>query len=63
MVDPLSFDGGSLRITRQQPLGLQVVSWSVRNGRLYRWESAPVQTVAALEENVQRGQQQLSQES
>jgi general secretion pathway protein J len=63
VVDPLSFDGGSLRITRQQPLGLQVVSWSVRNGRLYRWESAPVQTVAALEQNVQRGQQQLAQES
>jgi general secretion pathway protein J len=63
VVDPLSFDGGSLRITRQQPLGLQVVSWSVRNGRLYRWESAPVQTVAALEQNIQRGQQQLAQES
>ena len=63
VVDPLTFDGGSLRITRQQPLGLQVVSWSVRNGRLYRWESVPVQTVAALESSFQRGQQQLAQES
>ena len=63
VVAPLTFDGASLRITRQQPLGLQVVSWSVRNGRLYRWESLPVQTVAALEVSFQRGQQQLAQES
>ena len=60
---PLSFDGGSLRITRSQPLGMQVVAWTVRSGRLYRWEGPTVQTVAALQESIQRSQQLLTQEN
>jgi general secretion pathway protein J len=60
---PLSFDGASLRITRQQPLGLQVVVWSVRGGRLLRWEGPVTQTVGALTESVERSQQLLGQES
>ena len=60
---PLSFDGGSLRITRSQPLGMQVVAWTVRSGRLYRWEGPVVQTVAALQESLQRSQQLLTQEN
>ena len=58
----LSFDGATLRITRQQPAGMQVVAWSLRNGGLYRWEDRPVQTVAALQESLQRSQQSLSQD-
>ena len=60
---PLSFDGGGLRITRSQPLGMQVVAWTVRSGRLYRWEGPTVQTVAALQESIQRSQQLLTQEN
>jgi general secretion pathway protein J len=62
-VTALSFDGGSLRLTRKAPLGMQVIAWSVNNGHLYRWESPQVQTVAALQENYQRSQQSLTQES
>jgi len=58
----LSFDGATLRITRQRPAGMQVVAWSLRNGGLYRWEDLPVQTVAALQESLQRSQQALSQD-
>lgn len=60
---PLSFDGASLRLTRQQPLGMQVVVWSVRGGRLLRWEGPVVQTVAALTESVERSQQLLGEEA
>ncbi len=59
-VSPLSFDGASLRITRQQPGGLQLVAWTVREGRLYRWESATLSTVAALNDALQRSQQGLA---
>ena len=60
---PLSFDGASLRLTRQQPLGMQVVVWSVRGGRLLRWEGPVVQTVAALTGSVERSQQLLGEET
>ena len=60
---PLSFDGASLRLTRQQPLGMQVVVWSVRGGRMLRWEGPVVQTVAALTESVERSQQLLGEEA
>ena len=61
-VTALSFDGASLRITRLQAQGLQVVAWTVRSGRLYRWEGPVVQTVAALEQSFERSQQLLAQE-
>ncbi len=63
VIPPLNFDGASLRLTRQQPLGLQVVVWSVREGRLLRWEGPVVQTVAALTESAERSQQLLGQET
>ena len=62
VVPPLSFDGASMRITRQQALGMQVVAWTVRSGSLFRWEGPTVQTVAALEDSYQRSQQLLAQE-
>ncbi len=61
--DALVFDGASLRLIRQHVHGLQVVSWSVRAGSLYRWESKPAQTAGALAENVQRAAQLLPQDS
>ena len=63
IVPPLGYDGATMRLTRQQPTGMQVVAWSVRNGGLYRWEGPIVQTVAALQDSYQRSQQALSQES
>ena len=60
---PLSFDGARLRLTRQQPLGMQVVVWSVRGGRLLRWEGPVTQTVAALTESVERSQQLQGEET
>ncbi len=60
-VPPLSFDGGSLTLTRQQPEGLQVVVWSLRESSIYRWASPSVLTTAAVEEQFQRSQQALAQ--
>lgn len=61
-VPPISFDGASLRLTRQQPQGMQVVVWGARSGRLYRWESQVLGTVSALEEAFVRSQQSLAQD-
>jgi general secretion pathway protein J len=61
IVEPLSFDGGNLVLTRQAPAGLQVVVWSLREGSLWRWESPALRTVEDLEDQRQRGLQQLAQ--
>lgn len=60
-VQPLAFDGGNLVLTRQAATGLQVVVWSLREGSLWRWESPAVRTVQELEDQRQRGLQQLAQ--
>ncbi|RTL46692.1 MAG: prepilin-type N-terminal cleavage/methylation domain-containing protein [Burkholderiales bacterium] len=60
-VQPLSFDGGNLVLTRQGNAGLQVVVWSLREGSLWRWESPSVRSVQDLEDQRQRGLQQLAQ--
>jgi general secretion pathway protein J len=41
---------------------MQLVAWTLRSGRLYRWEGPTVQTVAALEQSFQRSQQLQSLE-
>lgn len=61
LVQPLSFDGGNLVMTRQAPTGLQVVVWSLREGSLWRWESPALRTVQELQDQRQRGLQQLAQ--
>ena len=60
-VQPLAFDGGNLVLTRQASTGLQVVVWSLREGSMWRWESPAVRTVQDLEDQRQRGLQQLAQ--
>lgn len=60
-VQPLAFDGGSLVLTRQTEGGLQLVVWSLREGSLWRWESPAQRTVQDLEDQRQRGLQQLAQ--
>ncbi|MFT7775155.1 type II secretion system protein J [Roseateles sp.] len=60
-IQPLAFDGGNLVLTRQAATGLQVVVWSLREGSLWRWESQALHTVQDLEDQRQRGLQQLAQ--
>ncbi len=60
-IPPLAFDGGNLVLTRQAPLGLQVVVWSLREGSLWRWESPAVRTVQDLQAQRDSGIQQLAQ--
>lgn len=60
-VPPIAFDGGNLVLTRQAPAGLQVVVWSLREGSLWRWESPPQRSLQDLEDQRQRGLQQLAQ--
>jgi general secretion pathway protein J len=61
IVQPLAFDGGNLVLTRQAAAGLQVVVWSLREGSLWRWESPPQRTVQDLQDQHQRGLQQLAE--
>jgi general secretion pathway protein J len=61
-ISPLSFDGAALRIVRQQREGLQLVAWTLSEGRLYRWESATTTTLAELNQAYARAQQSLGQE-
>ncbi|HIV69562.1 MAG TPA: prepilin-type N-terminal cleavage/methylation domain-containing protein [Candidatus Aquabacterium excrementipullorum] len=50
-VDPLLFDGATLRLTRRAPSGgMQVVVWALRSGRWVRWAGPPVTTVGQLQE-------------
>ena len=53
----LAFDGATLRLTRQSPDGVQVVAWSLREGRWLRWISPPVTRAAELQEHWLRSQQ------
>lgn len=62
-ISPLSFDGAALRIVRQQREGLQLVAWTLSEGRLYRWESTTTTTLAGLNDAYARAQQSLGQES
>ena len=50
-VEPLLFDGGTLRMTRRAPGGgMQVVVWALRSGRWVRWAGPAVTTVGQLQE-------------
>ncbi len=59
IVPPQGFDGRQLRLTRRHPQGLQVVSWFVDGGRLCRWASAPVTSLAELRRAWERSEQPL----
>ncbi len=45
-VNPLAFDGATLRLTRRTPQGMQLVAWSLQGQRFVRW-AGPVTTVQA----------------
>ena len=48
------FDGAALRMTRRSPSGVQVVVWSLREGRWQRWASAESTQVGGLQRHRRR---------
>jgi general secretion pathway protein J len=49
-VPGLAFDGATLRLTRRQDEGVQVVAWTLRGQRLQRWAAAPVRSAERLQD-------------
>jgi general secretion pathway protein J len=49
VVPGLNCDGTTLRLTRHQPDGAQVIAWTVRGNALYRWAAPPVTSSDALQ--------------
>lgn len=62
---PRAFEsaGASVRMTRQHPRGVQLVVWTLRDGRWQRWAAEPVTQVEALQETWLRSQQLIGRES
>jgi general secretion pathway protein J len=58
----LAFDGGTLRLTRSTPEGMQVVAWSLRAGAWWRWASPPTVLAAELQQQWLASQQLLGNE-
>jgi general secretion pathway protein J len=56
-VPGLRFDGASLQLTRRTPAGLQLVVWSLREGRWLRWTSAAATLASELQDSWMRSQQ------
>lgn len=59
---PLTFDGATLRITRRQDAGLQVVAWSLRAGDLWRWAGPVVTSRRELQDQWLQSQQLMGSE-
>ena len=59
----LSFDGATLRLTRRQDGGAQVVAWTLREGRLQRWASPVLAEANQLQEGWLRSHQLLGAEA
>jgi general secretion pathway protein J len=63
LVPPLAFDGATLRLVRRQTEGVQLVAWSLRDGRWTRWASGIVVQAPALQEAWLASQQLLGNEA
>lgn len=50
VVPPIKFDGSTLRMTRSNAGGVQVVAWALRNGHWVRWAGDPVTNVGLLQD-------------
>lgn len=61
-VPPLTFDGATLRITRRQDTGLQVVAWGLRAGDLWRWAGPVVTSRRELQDQWLQSQQLMGSE-
>jgi len=59
----VQFDGASLRLLRRSDGGVQVVVWSLREGRWQRWASPASTTVAGLQQAWLAGQQLVGNET
>lgn len=62
-VPPMLLANQIARLVRTTDDGVQVVAWSVRNGRLLRWASPSTRLVGELQEYWLRSQQLLGTES
>ena len=56
-VPGLRFDGASLQLTRRTPAGLQLIVWSLRDGRWLRWAGPPATLNRDLQDSWLRSQQ------
>jgi general secretion pathway protein J len=56
-VPALAFDGRSMRLTRRSDGGIQLVVWSLADGRWLRWAAPAATRVADLQESWMRSQQ------
>jgi general secretion pathway protein J len=63
VVPPLVFDGATLRVTRSSGGGVQLVAWSLRNGRWQRWASPAVTHSSDLSEIWLKSMQLLGNEA
>jgi general secretion pathway protein J len=63
LVPTLAFDGATLRLVRRTDGGLQVVAWSLRDGRWKRWTSPAATRGTAVQEAWFASQQLLGNES
>jgi general secretion pathway protein J len=61
-VPPLTFDGATLRITRRQERGMQVVAWSLRGSSLWRWAGPVVTSRRELQDLWLQSQQLMGNE-
>lgn len=50
VVPAFDFDGATLRLTRAQPDGVQLVTWTVRQGALVRWAAPTVVRASDLQD-------------
>ena len=55
----LAFDGSALRLTRRADAGVQIVTWSLREGRWLRWTSPVATRSQALQDGWLRSLQLL----
>ena len=62
VVPALRCDGAALWLTRRAPAGLQLVVWSLRNGRWLRWAPPVAQDSRELQEQWLRSQQLIGDE-
>ena len=62
-VPPIAFDGNTLRLARNAAGGVQMVAWTVFEGRWQRWVSPVVTRANDLQEHWLRAQQLQGRES
>ncbi|HYR24738.1 MAG TPA: prepilin-type N-terminal cleavage/methylation domain-containing protein [Aquabacterium sp.] len=62
VVNGFAYDGANLRLTRRTGAGVQVVVWSLREGRLQRWASPDTTRYGELRTYWQQAQSLLGRE-